>query len=40
MDVFVDWKWKYGSMKEDLIKGIKYGYDNDGMLVYDIIFSD
>ncbi len=40
MDAFVDRKWKYGSTKEDLIKGIKYGYDNDGMPAYDTTFSD
>lgn len=40
MDAFVDRKWKYGSQKADLIKGIKYGYDKDGMPAYDTTFTD
>lgn len=40
MDAFVDRKWKYGSRKEDLVKGIKDGYDNDGMPAYDTTFTD
>jgi glucose/arabinose dehydrogenase len=37
---FIDYDWKYGDTKEDLVKGIKYGYPNDGMPAYEETFSD
>ena len=39
MDAFVDRKWKYGNGREDLFKGIKYGYQNGGMPAYDSAFN-
>src|SRR5204862_3214055 len=40
MDAFVDRKWKYGSSREELFKGIKYGYADGGMPAYDSAFND
>jgi glucose/arabinose dehydrogenase len=40
MDAFVDRKWKYGNTREDLFKGIKYGYEDGGMPAYDSAFKD
>ena len=40
MDAFVDRKWKYGSTKEDLFKGIKHGYPDGGMPAFDSAFSN
>ena len=39
LDAFVDRKWKYGNSREDLFKGIKYGYPNGGMPAYDSAFN-
>ena len=39
LDAFVDRKWKYGNSREDLFKGIKYGYLNGGMPAYDSAFN-
>ena len=40
MDAFADRKWKYGSSREDLFKGIKHGYADGGMPAYDSAFND
>jgi aldose sugar dehydrogenase len=40
MDAFVDRKWKHGSSREDLFKGIKWGYANEGMPAFDSAFND
>lgn len=40
MDAFVDRKWKYGSGREDLFKGIKHGYEDGGMPAYDSAFNE
>lgn len=39
LDAFVDRKWKYGSSRNDLFKGIKYGYTNGGMPAFDSTFN-
>ncbi len=38
LDAFVDRDWKYGNGREDLFKGIKYGYKNGGMPAFDSAF--
>ncbi len=40
MDAFVDRRWKHGSSREDLFKGIKVGYHDEGMPAFDSAFSD
>ncbi len=40
LEAFVDQRWKYGKEKEDLIKGIEVGYEDDGMPAFDVTFSD
>ncbi len=40
MDAFVDRKWKYGSSRDDLFKGIKLGYSDGGMPAFDSAFSN
>jgi glucose/arabinose dehydrogenase len=40
MDAFVDRNWKHGSSREDLFKGIKTGYHNEGMPAFDSAFND
>ncbi|MDO9375504.1 MAG: PQQ-dependent sugar dehydrogenase [Ferruginibacter sp.] len=40
MDAFVDRSWKHGSSREDLFKGIKDGYHDEGMPAFDSAFND
>ncbi|MFC0774937.1 PQQ-dependent sugar dehydrogenase [Terrimonas alba] len=40
MDAFVDRNWEHGNTKEDLWKGIKMGYADEGMPAYDSAFTD
>lgn len=40
MNAFVDRNWKHGNSREDLFKGIKLGYHNEGMPAFDSAFSD
>lgn len=40
MDAFVDRRWKHGSSREDLFKGIKNGYPDEGMPGFDTAFTD
>lgn len=40
MDAFVDRKWKHGSSTDDLFRGIKKGYPDEGMPGFDTTFSD
>ncbi len=40
MDAFVDRTWKHGSSREDLFRGIKHGYDDEGMPGFDSAFND
>lgn len=39
-EAFVDRRWQYGSSSDALFKGIKYGYEQDGMPAYDTAFTD
>lgn len=40
MDAFVDRQWKHGSSLQEMTKGIRYGYANEGMPAFDSAFSD
>jgi glucose/arabinose dehydrogenase len=40
MDAFVDRRWKHGSSREDLFKGIKIGYHDEGMPAFDSAFTE
>ncbi len=40
MDAFVDRRWKHGNTREDLFKGIKFGYHDEGMPGFDSAFTD
>ena len=40
MDAFVDRNWKHGNTKNDLWKGIKMGYADEGMPAYDSAFTN
>ncbi|MEJ7914479.1 MAG: PQQ-dependent sugar dehydrogenase, partial [Chitinophagaceae bacterium] len=40
MNAFVDRKWKHGNSDEDLFKGIKSGYHDEGMPGFDTAFTD
>jgi glucose/arabinose dehydrogenase len=40
MNAFVDRAWKHGKSREDLFKGIKYGYHDEGMPAFDSAFTE
>lgn len=40
MNAFVDRRWKHGNTQTDLVKAIKYGYDDEGMPAFDTTFTD
>lgn len=40
MNAFVDRSWKHGNSREDLFKGIKTGYHDEGMPGFDSAFND
>lgn len=40
MNAFVDRRWKHGNTREDLFKGIKHGYPDEGMPAFDSAFND
>jgi glucose/arabinose dehydrogenase len=40
MNAFVDRVWKHGNTREDLFKGIKSGYPDEGMPAFDSAFKD
>ncbi len=40
MQAFVDRRWVHGNTEADLVKAIKYGYDDEGMPAFDTTFTD
>ena len=40
MEAFADRRWTYGTEHKDLVKGIKYGYEDGGMPAFDTTFTD